>query len=95
MIPKIYIKKPPVSKEVLPPHVNSGNKEPVKPVEKFPEYQEKKEELKSAPVISQANEIIEDKKSNGLSEIPKIPSKQQIRVCIYLRIYLVLCFCYC
>lgn len=74
MIPKIYIKKPPVS--VVPPHVSSGNKDPVKPVEKLPENQEKKEEMKPASVISQAKEVIEDKKSNGLSEIPKIPSKQ-------------------
>lgn len=75
MIPKIYIKKPPVSKEILPSHANTGNKEPVKPVEKGIEEKGKQEENKVEPVITHEKEVVIDKKSNGINEIPKIESK--------------------
>lgn len=75
MIPKIYIKKPPVSKEILPSHVNVSNKEPIKPEEKSIEDDEEQEENKVEPVISHEKEVVLDKKSNGISELPKIESK--------------------
>lgn len=59
VIPKIYIKKPPVSKELLPPHISSGPKEPPKIEEKPTENKEKIEET------------VVREKPNGVEEPPK------------------------
>lgn len=90
LIPKIYIKKPPVTKEVLLSHVNTGSKDPVK-MQEIPlvEKEQKMESQTSVAIpILQMKEFVANKNVNNIGEKVTEGKLFSYELCSYKNHYL-------